>query len=237
MSILEELTTGPVSKSRKTLLYGPHGIGKSTWASKWPNPVFVCTEDGSKDLDVTRTKLLTETTQVAQAIKEIHGSKFDTLVLDSVDWLEKLIQRDLDKEGFQDAFGRGTVEINRRVGSILRMLDEVVKAGKHVVILGHAEIKTVTRPDGASWSQYTPKLTKQAVASVSEWVDELLFANNVIRTQNKEVGFKSVAVGIDSGKRIVYTEGSATFQAKHRKASLKPFYELADVSTYLSDLN
>ena len=129
MGILDETTTGTVGGARKTLLYGPHGIGKSTWASNWPNPVFVCTEEGSNDLDVTRTRLLTETSEVAQAIKEIHDSEYDTLVLDSIDWLEKLIQRDMDKEGFQDAFGRGTIEINRRISAILRMLDNVVKAG------------------------------------------------------------------------------------------------------------
>jgi len=157
-------------------------------------------------------------------------------VLDSIDWTEKLIQRDLDKANFQDAFGRGAVEINRRVSSILRLLDTVVAAGKNVILIGHAEVKTVTRPDGTSWSAYQPKLTKHACASVCEWADELLFAQTVILAQNKQVGLKQVSVGVDTGERVLYTEGTPAFQAKHRKFGLKPSYNLSDVSSYLNDI-
>ena len=217
-------------------MYGTHGVGKTTWAAGWENAIFLPTENGCGDLDVTRTQLLETAKDVVAAIKEVRESNFDTLVLDSIDWTEKLVQRDLDKEGFQDAFGRGAVEINRRVSSILRLLDTVIAAGKNVILIGHAEIKTVTRPDGTSWSAYQPKLTKHAGASVCEWADELLFAQTVVLTQNKQIGLKQVSVGVDTGERVLYTEGTPAYQAKHRKIGLKPSYKLSDVSSYLNDL-
>lgn len=236
MSFLSEATTGPQKRPRRTFLYGTHGVGKTTWAAGWDGVIFLPTENGCGDLDVTRTRLLSTAKEVVDAITEVKSSDYKTLVLDSIDWTEKLIQRDLDRENFQDAFGRGAVEVNRRVSSILRLLDTVVAAGKNVILIGHAEVKTVTRPDGTSWSAYQPKLTKHACASVCEWADELLFAQTVILTQNKQVGLKQVSVGVDTGERVLYTEGTPAFQAKHRKIGLKSNYNLSDVSSYLNDI-
>ena len=236
MSFLDSVTTGPQKRPRRTFLYGTHGVGKTTWAAGWKNAIFLPTENGCGDLDVTRTRLLTTAKEVVDAITEVRSSDYETLVLDSIDWTEKLVQRDLDKENFQDAFGRGAVEVNRRVSSILRLLDTVIAAGKNVILIGHAEIKTVTRPDGTSWSAYQPKLTKHAGASVCEWADELLFAQTVVLTQNKQIGLKQVSVGVDTGERVLYTEGTPAYQAKHRKIGLKPSYKLSDVSSYLNDI-
>lgn len=236
MSFLDSVTTGPQERPRRTFLYGTHGVGKTTWAAGWKNAIFLPTENGCGDLDVTRTRLLTTAKEVVDAITEVRSSDYETLVLDSIDWTEKLVQRDLDKENFQDAFGRGAVEINRRVSSILRLLDTVIAAGKNVILIGHAEIKTVTRPDGTSWSAYQPKLTKHAGASVCEWADELLFAQTVVLTQSKQIGLKQVSVGVDTGERVLYTEGTPAYQAKHRKIGLKPSYKLSDVSSYLNDI-
>ena len=236
MSFLDSVTTGPQKRPRRTFLYGTHGVGKTTWAAGWKNAIFLPTENGCGDLDVTRTRLLTTAKEVVDAITEVRSSDYETLVLDSIDWTEKLVQRDLDKENFQDAFGRGAVEVNRRVSSILRLLDTVIAAGKNVILIGHAEVKTVTRPDGTSWSAYQPKLTKHAGASVCEWADELLFAQTVVLTQNKQIGLKQVSVGVDTGERVLYTEGTPAYQAKHRKIGLKPSYKLSDVSSYLNDI-
>jgi hypothetical protein len=236
MSILDRVTKGPVAKKRKTLLCGPSGIGKTTWAAGWPAAIIVATEDGSQDLDVSRTPLLKTTKEVVAAIREVTESEYGTLVIDSIDWLEALIEKDLHTENFNQAFGQGTLEVGRRVAAVLALLDKAVEAGKHVVLIGHSHIRAITRPDGTSWSRYEPKLSKHASAKVTEWCDEVLFANTEVRTQNKQVGMKMVSVGTE-GDRVLHTVGSATYQAKHRAAGLKASYKLSNVSDYLTDLN
>jgi len=236
MGILDNVTSGKIKRKRKTFLYGTHGIGKTTFASKFPNPIFIQTEDGSSDLDVTRTPVLTKAGDVVSACREAIDSDYGTIVLDSIDWLEALVEKDLLNENFNQAFGQGLVEVGRRIGAVLGLLNKAVDSGKHVVILGHAHIKTVTRPDGSSWSRYEPKLGKHAYAKVSEWCDELLFANTVIKTQNKQVGMKQIAVGRETEERALYTTGSATYDAKHRASGLQDQYNLADFDTYFSDL-
>lgn len=235
MSILETVTHGRQEKKRKTVIYGPSGVGKTTWAAKWPKAIIVSTEDGSKDLDVTRTRLLVSTKEVVAAIREVTQSEYETLVLDSVDWLEALIEKDLHDSNFNCAFGQGAVEVGRRMAAVLALLDKSVEAGKHVVLVGHTHVKNVTRPDGTSWSRDELKLSKHSGAKVVEWADEVLFADVKISTMNKQVGMKTVSVGRE-GERTLYTSGSAKHDAKHRAAGLKDQYNLSDFDSYFNDL-
>ena len=48
------ITAGVQDSPVKTVLYGPEGIGKSTFASHFPDPVFIDTEGGTKRLNVKR---------------------------------------------------------------------------------------------------------------------------------------------------------------------------------------
>lgn len=69
------VTTGIQNSPVKTVLYGPEGIGKSTFASHFPNPVFIDTEGGTKRLNVKRlpqptswAMLLDEVAEVRKAV-------------------------------------------------------------------------------------------------------------------------------------------------------------------------
>ena len=48
------ITKGKVETAKKVVIYGPEGIGKSTLASRFPDPVFIDTEGSTKELDVSR---------------------------------------------------------------------------------------------------------------------------------------------------------------------------------------
>lgn len=43
---------GKLASAKKVVIYGPEGIGKSTFASKFPDPVFIDTEGSTKDMDL-----------------------------------------------------------------------------------------------------------------------------------------------------------------------------------------
>ena len=49
-----EITSGVLRAPVKVVLYGPEGIGKTTFASRFPDPLFIDTEGGTKTLDVHR---------------------------------------------------------------------------------------------------------------------------------------------------------------------------------------
>ena len=49
------ITTGKRKRAQKVVVYGTEGIGKTTFASHFPSPVFIDTEGSTDHLDVART--------------------------------------------------------------------------------------------------------------------------------------------------------------------------------------
>ena len=46
MELMKQIVTGKQTLPRRVMLYGVHGIGKSTFGAMAPNPMFIQTEDG-----------------------------------------------------------------------------------------------------------------------------------------------------------------------------------------------
>lgn len=65
------VTTGIQNAPVKTVLYGPEGIGKSTFASHFPNPVFIDTEGGTKRLNVKRLPQPTSWAMLLDEVAEV----------------------------------------------------------------------------------------------------------------------------------------------------------------------
>lgn len=49
------ISSGRIAKPQKVVVYGPEGIGKSTFAAQFPDPVFIGTEGSTYHMDVKRT--------------------------------------------------------------------------------------------------------------------------------------------------------------------------------------
>ncbi|MGV3483430.1 MAG: ATP-binding protein [Planctomycetaceae bacterium] len=231
MSFLDKIKKGRQVKPRRTVLYGVHGIGKSTWASMWPNPVFVPTEDGVADIDVASFPLCKDLTDAWTAVMELSsgGHDFKTIVIDSADWLEQLIwQQVCDKREVDSItdidFGKGYGEASTIFGRFLGALDQCRdNAGMHVVLLSHARATKVEPPGEQSYTRYEPKLHKpsgngpSASEVLQEWCDELLFCNYRVNVRTEEQGFKrerGIAVG--SGERVMFCQEGPSHLAKNR---------------------
>ncbi len=52
------INKGKRDRARRVLIYGENGVGKSTLASCFPNPLFLNIEDGVGDLDVDSTSVI-----------------------------------------------------------------------------------------------------------------------------------------------------------------------------------
>jgi hypothetical protein len=229
---LEGLITGRRARPRRVLLYGTHGIGKSTWGASSPKPIVLATEDGLDDLDVARTPLLRETGEVGKWLIELGkgGHDFETVVIDTVDWLEKLIwaatARDQGKDSIEEiGYGKGYTMALNRWEILLRMLDGCRAVGMNVVLLGHAKVERFSPPDADPYDRWQLDLHKGASALLQEWVDEVLFAKakvntitrsaeTVTRPGDKHEAKRTVAIG--SGERVVYTSEAPTHAAKRR---------------------
>jgi hypothetical protein len=218
---LANVRRGPRPAPDRILLYGPEGVGKSTFAADAPEPIFLAAEDGIRHLDVASFPTPRCFDDLLVALRELECSRheFKTVVLDTVDWVEPLIWdacckkhnwEDIEAPGFGKGYNIALVEWR----SLLGRLDRVRKAGMEVILLGHSQIRMFNNPAGADYDRYSLKLQRSAAGLVTEWADAMLFAIHEDFVKTAKDAKK--AKGVSTGKRVVYTERSAAWDAKNR---------------------
>lgn len=226
MSLLQSITTGKTDLPPRVVIQGENGVGKSSFGAGTPNPIFVQTEDGLGQLPVSKFPLAATfddaMSQLAAVRDEPH--EFRTVVVDSLDWLERLI---FDKvcnqfgasniEKADGGYGRGYVHALGHWRKFLALLDEIRARRRMVVLLiSHTKVERVENPEGPAYDRYCPRLHKLAAALVCEWCDIIGFATRRMRV-DKESG-KATPIGADGGQRILRCIGGPACVAKSRYA-------------------
>lgn len=215
------LQRGKLQRPQKVVIYGPEGVGKSTLASKTPQPVFLDTEGGTHHLDVVRFPEAGTWDDVLKAVKELtvtdHG--FKTLVIDTADWLEKRLAEFICKRGNKESiedfgYGKGYVLVAEEFAKFLGSLDALLKRGTHVVFLAHSTVRKFESPEQAgSYDRFELKLSKQVAPLLKEWADLILFANYMTKVAEGDNGKRR---GVGGRERVLYTTHTAAFDAKNR---------------------
>lgn len=221
-SMLSTVRSGVQHNPPRIFLYGVHGIGKSTVASQAPKPIFIPTEDGADEIDVPKFPTATSSDDVLKALRALYREthEYQTIVIDSADWMEDFIQKELTDNytNKELAYGKDALFGAQRVGDILVALN-ILRARKKmsVIIIAHCEIKRFDSPLTEPYDRYQPKLQRHFSSLMQEWADAVLFATYDVTVKKEEVGFnKEVRRGISSGDRLLYTEERPAFYAKNR---------------------
>lgn len=206
----------------RVLVYGVEGIGKSTFAAGAPSPVFIQTEDGLGSLAVDHFPVANKVSDVLDAISTLFdgGHDFKTVVIDSLDWLETLIWRDIEAryDAKDLAYGKGAMIAADKWREILDGLTALRNdRGMAVILIAHTEIKRFDSPETEPYDRYQPKLQARSSALVREWCDAVLFANYKTLIKKDDVGFnKTVSRGITNGERLLFTSERPAYMAKNR---------------------
>lgn len=236
-----KIISGVLNRPQKVVVYGPEGIGKSTFASYFPDPLFLDIEDSTSQLDVKRIQGITSWEMLLSLISQINQERpCKTVVIDTADWAEKLCIQHVcavNKKGSIEDFGYGSgyVKLLEEFAKLLEALNLSVKAGINVVLNAHAQIRKFEQPDemGAydRWElKLNKKTTAQTAAIVKEWTDALLFIN-----------YKTVVVADDNGKkkgvggkRVMYTQHASTWDAKNRWGlPMEMPFEFASIAKFI----
>lgn len=223
--ILMEIIKGKLSKPQKTVIYGPEGVGKSTFASQFPDPLFIDTEGSTVNLDVARLPIPSSWTmllaQVDYVIKNPDVCR--TLVMDTADWSERLCAEHITAKAGVDGiegfgWGKGYTYLEEEFGRLLNKLQDVISVGIHVVITAHAEIKKIEQPEEVGgYDHWQLKLEKKTMPLLKEWADMLLFANYKVHIVNVDnQGVQKGKNKAQGGKRVMYTTHTPWWDAKNR---------------------
>lgn len=219
-----KIISGKIIKPQKVVVYGPEGIGKSTFAAQFPKPLFIDTEGSTSHLEVDRLPRPTSWQMLKQYIKDLKSDTmgYHTLVIDTADWAERLCEEAIcqskGKVGIEDfGYGKGYTYVKEEFGRLLDSLSDLIDAGMNVVLTAHSIIRKFELPEETgAYDRYELKLGQKAgnqcAALAKEWADMVLFVNYkeiVITTKDNK---KKVS----GGKRVMYTAHNPCWDAKNR---------------------
>lgn len=220
-----QITSGRIKKALKIVLYGPEGIGKSSLAASFPNPVFCDTEGSTDHMDVRRFPKPSSWQMVLDCAKyaKEHPEEVGTFVLDTADWAERLeVEALCAKNGWSSiegaGFGKGYTYSAEEFGRLLNILSEVAEKGINVVITAHAWLRKIELPEEmGAYDHWEMKTSKKVAPLIREWADAVLFLNykvNVINVDNQGAAKgKNKAQG---GRRVIHTNHTPFWDAKNR---------------------
>jgi hypothetical protein len=225
MHSLKQVQRGKTVAPRRVLLYGTHGIGKSTFGAMADKAIFIQTEDGLGGIECDRFLLAAKYGDVLNALAALYTEEHDyrTVIIDSLDWLERLIWAEVcEKRGVSNiediGYGKGYVFALTPWREVLAGLDALRnERGMTIILIAHAQIEKFANPETDTYDRYSPRLHKQASALVQEWCDEVLFATYSVLTKTTDEGFGRKRVqGIGTGERIIRTTERPAHVAKNR---------------------
>jgi len=237
----KKFTLSDVRKDLKPLsdiiiVHGPGGVGKTTFAAGFPAPFFVPVEDGVRYLrpvpdcgppidtfdDIAAT--------LEMLLNENHGYK--TVVIDSIDEAERLLKAKICREANKDsewfeAFGQGYRMCPDHWRRVILLLTRLIREkGMSFVGLAHSRTRTFKNPEGADWPRWEISLTGDVQNPTGgagiwkHWADAVLFANFesivVTNPNDKDPAALKKGKGMSTGKRLLYTNWNAAYDAKNR---------------------
>lgn len=214
------ITKGKIATAKKVVIYGPEGIGKSTLAAQFPEPVFIDTEDSTKELDVMRYPKPETWNDIITYVNDfMEAMPGKTLVIDTADWAEQLCIAHtcarLGVKGIEDVgYGKGYVYLSDDFTALLRKCDDLIEQGVNVVFTAHAQMRKFEQPDEmGAYDRWEMKLTKKNAPTLKEWADMVLFCNYKTDVITDQATKSKKATG---GKRVMYASHHPCWDAKNR---------------------
>ena len=218
---------GKVQKAQKVIVYGPEGIGKTSFAAQFPDPLFIDTEGSTEHYGVARTERPMSWSALMAQVAAVKAERpCSTLVIDTADWAERLCMEHVCKaNGWESiempGYGRGYNQTVEEFCKLLDALTGVAESGVNVVLTAHAVISKFEQPDeAASYDRWTLALVDgkkaSSAAKVKEWADAVLFAD--YKTIVEVVGDGKAAKGKAKGaqRRVMHAQHHACWDAKNR---------------------
>lgn len=214
---------GKSAQPPRIIISGEHGVGKSTFAAQFPSPIALDLEGGLEMVGVERTPRIITYTQFLEALAWVGQQKYRTLIIDSIDWLEALIQQDIAaqanvREVSEIPYGQGYKRVSAELSKLLEHLDRMNVENKlTIVMIGHVKITTFKDPLGADYDKYSLDLRDDFSRLLRDWADMVLFAQfeKFVRVEAATFGTKE-GKATTTGRRIACTTQSPAYDAKNR---------------------
>jgi hypothetical protein len=205
------------------VLYGPGGIGKTSFGATMNKPIIVQAEDGIGKINCPHTEVAKTYLEFQDNLKYFidEDDEFKTIVVDSLDWLETLIHEHIcEKNGWPDisspAYGKGYASAIETWKEYLVLLNQLRAKGYTILQIAHNEVRRYEDPSSEPHDRHQIKLHRKAADLVIEHSDAVFFANFKIGTIQKKGKGGGMTTHLKQGDRTIFTQQTPGFQAKNR---------------------
>lgn len=236
-SILSKITTGNPEAPWKIVIYGPRGIGKSTFASHCPGIAMIPFEEGVNQLRVKQFPQVQSWPELHDTLDALLYGDHDykAVGLDGVDTGDKLLVSHIDEElrtgkriaslrsgkpakcfeDLNEEYGAGYAAVTEEWGLILEKLDRMRRErGMRVFFIGHAKATRVQNLEGKDYDQWQIQaMGKGTVNLICNWSDYVLFARRKATTIEMNKGKKIIGA---AGDYVIQCKGTPSYDAKTR---------------------
>jgi len=226
---LDAIREGKLKEPWRLAIYGPEKIGKSTFASLAPSPIWIGADRGTGHLDIKRMAQPDTWGEVREGLADVRARGrslgYQTLVVDPLGWFEALAIRSFAGDDPQvnlatwgGGHGAGYAALESAWRIFLKDVEGVWLTGMNVILIAHSAVKIFKDPMSEDYERYEMQLDKRTATSTKQWVDHILFTKREAYGQiqkNKNVKAKG------SGAVMLYTNWTPQYDAGNR-ASLPP---------------
>jgi hypothetical protein len=202
-------------RAPKVVIAGANKIGKSTFASSAPNAIGILTEQGMDAIDSQAFPVAATLADVYRAIGTLidEPHEFQSLYLDSLDWLEPLLHAHVcAANGWANieapGYGKGYIAAAEEWRTLLNGLDALrTQRNMGVILIAHDKIKRVEDPLTEGYDSHVLKLHDRASALVSEWADVIGYAGYRVFVTKTDSGFgQKESKAATTGERLLHVE-------------------------------
>jgi hypothetical protein len=231
ISLLSRVTTRKRRRPMFGLLYGPPGVGKSTFGSQLPDPLMIGVERGLDQINVAKLD------DPPKTFSEFYGwlewlareeHPYKSIVIDTADALELLMFKRIIEEGGPgcgpncktlEAYGGGYnkwISRERELWTgVIGLLTEMSEKF-NILLIAHSQVKNQIDPVLiGTYDQHQIKIQEKSAAVIKQAVDLIIFANLDV-TFSKDSQKARKGRGIVSGDRVMYTQPITGVEAKNR---------------------
>jgi hypothetical protein len=158
VGLLDRVSRGKVAGPVRLVVYGPAGVGKSSFAAGAPSPLFFDYEGRTGHLDVARVRPQSwdETLALLRELLANPG-EFKTVVFDTLDHLEPLIHKHVcQQNGWSNieepGYGKGYEPAINEWYRLLAAMDALHAKGINVIMLAHHRVGNFKNPSGEDYN-------------------------------------------------------------------------------------
>ena len=235
MSVFDRVSK-PADRAVMATIFGDSGMGKTSLACTFPNPIVIRGEDGLQAIPADRRPdafpLLTTSDELWEQLRGLITEKHDykTVIVDSITALERMFVNEIVASDPKKprsvnqalgGYGAGMEAVAQMHMRVKKAATLLIDRGMHVVFVAHAEVEHIELPDTDGFDRYSMRLGKKSIGIYLDESDLVGYISLETFTRKGDAD-NAKAKAISTGERMLTCHAVAANRSKNRYGITEP---------------